>query len=262
LDVRDLFDLSGRTAIVTGGGRGIGRHIGVGLAEAGARVFLASRKLANCEHAAAELVDRGLVAEGVQADVAKPEEVDSLVDHVLERSDRIDVLVNNAGMVWAADTLDYPLKGWDRVFELNVRGLWLLSQRVARQMRDQGGGNIIHITSTSAFRGSFEEEQNVVAYNASKGAVEALTKDMAVKLARYGIRVNAIAPGPFDTNMMDYMRQDPGRLARFHAAIPAQRSGGEDDIKGAVVFLASEASRYVTGHTLIVDGGMLLLARA
>ena len=138
-----------------------------------------------------------------------------------------------------------------------VCGLWLLSQRVARHMKERGGGSIIHITSISAFRGADEAKEQAIAYGASKGAVSSLMLDMAVKLAPDHIRVNAIAPGPFYTNMMDHVRHDPEKLAKFHEQLPQGRSGGEDDIKGAAVFLASDASAFVTGHTLVVDGGWL-----
>jgi NAD(P)-dependent dehydrogenase (short-subunit alcohol dehydrogenase family) len=257
MNTRDLFDLSGKTALVTGGGRGLGRHIAVGLAEAGASVFVASRKLGNCEAVARDIEQAGGLAVALQADVSKEADVDALVDAVLERTPRLDVLVNNAGMVWAAPTLDYPIEGWDRVFNLNVRGLWMLSQRIARHMKDAGGGSIIHVSSISAYKGSREELQPVVAYNASKGAVNTLTKDMAVKLARHGIRVNAVAPGSFLTDMMRYASENEATLREFERAIPLGRCGSEDDIKGVAVFLASDASRYMTGHVLVVDGGTL-----
>ena len=255
--VQQLFDLAGRTAVVTGGGRGIGRHLALGLAEAGAHVFVASRKLESCQRVADAIAEAGGQATALAADVADPEQIDGLVARVLELAPRIDVLVNNAGMVWAAPLLDYPLAGWDRVFDLNVRGLFYLSQQVARHMKDTGGGSIIHVSSISAFRSAGDDKEPVVAYNASKGAVVALTVDMAVKLAPHGIRVNGIAPGAFLTAMMDHVRHDPERLAVFERQIPQRRSGREDDIKGAVVFLASDAAAYVTGHTLVVDGGML-----
>ncbi len=260
--VEQLFDLSGKTALVTGGGRGIGRHIAIGLAEAGAHVFVASRKLPNCEAVAQAIEDAGGKATAIAADVAQPEAVEALVDAVLAKTGRIDVLVNNAGLAWGAPVLDYPLEAWDKVFSVNVRGLWVLSQRVARHMKEAGGGAMLNIASTSAFVGAVDEEQPAIAYNASKGAVVSLTTDLAVKLAPHGIRVNAIAPGPFATDMMGHLHEDPERLARFHAGIPLGRSGGEDDIKGAALFLVSDAAAYVTGQTLKVDGGMLCLARA
>nr|MDJ0789858.1 SDR family oxidoreductase [Myxococcota bacterium] len=147
--------------------------------------------------------------------------------------------------------------GWDKVFAVNVRGTWRLTQALARHMRDAGGGSIVNVASISAFRGADDASQPVVAYNASKGALASLTRDLAVKLAPHGIRVNGIAPGPFLTDMMNHVRHDPEALAAFEAGIPLGRSGGEDDIKGAAVFLASAAAAFVTGHMLVVDGGQL-----
>jgi gluconate 5-dehydrogenase len=255
--VQALFDLSGKRALVTGGGRGIGRHIAQGLAEAGADVWIASRKLESCQESARAIqAASGRRVRALQADLGRPDEIERLASSVIEEATRLDVLVNSSAIVWAAPTLDYPLEGWTRVFDVNVRGLWLLSQRVARHMVESGGGSIIHVSSISAFRGAWEHEQPVIAYNASKGAVVTLTKDMAVKLAPHRIRVNGIAPGPFLTDMMNHIRHDAQKLRDFEARIPLGRSGGEDDIKGAAVFLASDASRFVTGHTLIVDGGV------
>ena len=257
--VQELFDLSGRTALVTGGGRGLGRHLALGLAEAGADVFVASRKLENCRETARAVEKLGRRGVALRADLSRPEEVEALAEQVLAETDRLDVLVNNAGVIWGAPTLDYPMEGWDRVFNVNVRALWQLSQRVARHMREAGGGSIVHISSISGFRGSLEEKEPAIAYNAAKGAVNTLTKDMAVKLAPYGIRVNAIAPGSFETDMLDYVREaGPERLQAYLEQIPMTRSGQEDDIMGAVVFLASDAARYVTGHNLVVDGGWLV----
>lgn len=258
--VQQLFDLAGRTALVTGGGRGIGRHIAIGLAEAGADVAVASRKLDNCRETVEAVEALGRRGWAFAVDLAKPEEIDALADRALEALGRIDVLVNNAGVIWGAPTLEFPMEGWDRVFDVNVRGLWQLSQRVARHMRDAGGGNILHVSSISGFRGSLEEKEPAIAYNAAKGAVNTLTKDMAVKLAPHGIRVNAIAPGAFDTDMLDYVRGEPGRLERFLEQIPLRRPGGEDDVKGAAVFLVSDAGAYVTGHILVLDGGWLVRA--
>ncbi|MEN8183717.1 MAG: glucose 1-dehydrogenase [Myxococcota bacterium] len=255
MHVRELFDLTGRTALVTGGGRGLGRHLALGLAEAGADVVVASRKLPNCQAVAGEIEKLGRRALACEVDLASPEAIEALVARALGEFPQLDVLVNNAALLWGAPTLEYPLEAWDRVFAVNVRGLWRLSQLVARHMKEQGGGSIIHVSSYSGLRGATEEEMPAIAYNASKGAVITLTKDMAIKLARHGIRVNGIAPGAFDTDMMEHLRRDPERLSRYLATVPLARAGGEDDIKGVVVFLASRASAYVTGHTLIVDGG-------
>lgn len=259
MQTAELFDLRGLAALVTGGGRGLGRHIAVGLAEAGARVFVASRKLASCEETVRRIEAAGGHATALQTDVSRPEEIDALVARVLEETPHLDVLVNNAGVVWAAPLLDYPLEGWDHVFDVNVRGLFWLSRQVARHMRERGHGSIIQVGSISAFRGDTDERQPVVAYMASKGAVASLTLDMAVKLAPHGIRVNSIAPGPFATDMMNHIRHDPQKLSAYEAQIPLGHAGGEDDIKGVAVFLASEASRFVTGQTLVVDGGVSCL---
>lgn len=254
--VPQLFDLSGRHALVTGGGRGIGRHVAIGLAEAGARVFVASRKRAACEETAAAIRASGGEAVAFEADLALPAACERLVRDVLGETDRLDVLVNNAARVWAAPTLDYPLDGWDRVFALNVRALFVLSQLAARHMAEHGGGSIVQVGSISAGRGAPDDEQAVVAYNASKGAVASLTIDLAVKLAPHGIRVNCLAPGPFDTQMVDHVRHDAEQMRRFLAHIPLGRLGQEDDVKAAAVFLASDASRFMTGQTLVVDGGV------
>jgi gluconate 5-dehydrogenase len=254
---RELFDLTGRKALVTGGGRGIGRHIAIGLAEAGAEVAVASRKLDACQAVADEIAAGGGQARAFAADCADPSSIDAL----LEAVGAVDVLVNNAARVWAAPTVDYPLEGWDKVFDLNVRGLFYLSQQAGRGMLSRGRGSIIQIASISAFRGAPDEEQAVVAYNASKGAVVALTTDLAVKLAP-AVRVNAIAPGPFLTDMMNHIRHDEARLRGYEATLPLARSGEADDIKGVAVFLASEASRFITGQTLVVDGGLMAVGPA
>lgn len=258
MNTRQLFDLEGKTALVTGGGRGLGRHLAMGLAEAGADVLVVSRKLEACRETAEEIArTTGQRAVPVAADLSKPEEIDALVGQVEREFGHVDVLVNNAAMVWAAPTLEYPLAGWDRVFDLNVRGLFYLSQQVAQRMLRAGGGSIINIASISAWRGAPDDEQDVIAYNASKGAVVSLTTDLAVKLAEHGIRVNAIAPGPFVTDMMNHIRHDEDRMRRYEQTLPLGRAGRDDDIKGVVVFLASQASQFITGQTIIVDGGLM-----
>lgn len=257
MHVRELFDLSGRSALVTGGGRGLGRMIALGLAEAGCRVLIASRKRENCEEVAAEIRARGGEALVRAADLARAEDALALGDWACGEAGGVDVLVNNAAAIWGAPTLDFPLAAWDKVFAVNIRGLWVLTQRVARSMQERGRGSIVNIGSISAYRGAREEEEPDIAYPPSKAAVAALTRELAVKLAPHGIRVNTLAPGPFLSDMMNHVRGDPAALARFERQIPLGRSGGEDDIKGAVVFLASEAARFVTGATLVVDGGTL-----
>ena len=253
----EMFDLSGKIALVTGGGHGIGRHLTLGLAEAGADVIIVGRKMEPLEEVASVVSAMGRQCWVEQADLAQIELIDALMERVLARTGKIDILVNNAAMVWAAPTLEYPMAGWDRVFNLNVRSLFYLSQLAARQMKVQGGGSIINVSSVSAWRSAPDEQEPVVAYNASKGAVVTLTRDLAVKLAGDNIRVNGIAPGPFLTDMMDHVRHDSEKLTAFEQKIPQKRSGQEDDMKGVVVFLAGPASAYITGQTLLVDGGWL-----
>lgn len=250
-----MFDLSGKTALVTGGGHGIGRHLCIGLAEAGANIVVVGRKLEPLQETVTAIEMLGQKAWALQADVADPASIDQLLKQVFALSSRLDILVNNAGFAWAQPTLEHSLKGWDKVFDLNVRGLFYLSQQAAIHMKEAGGGNIINISSISAWRGAPDTEEPVIAYNASKGAVISLTQDMAVKLISHNIRVNSIAPGSFVTNMMQSAKDDAEKIKSLESRIPIKRSGYEDDIKGVVVFLASSASQYITGQTIVVDGG-------
>lgn len=255
-----MFDLSGKTALVTGGGHGIGRHLCIGLAEAGANIMVVGRKLEPLQETVTAIETMGRKAWALPADIADPTAIDQLLKQVFSLTPRLDILVNNAGFAWAQSTLEHSLKGWDKVFDLNVRGLFYLSQQAAIHMKSfndkgMGGGNIINISSISAWRGAPDEEEPVVAYNASKGAVISLTQDMAVKLIRHNIRVNSIAPGSFVTSMMQSAKDDAEKIKALESRIPIKRSGYEDDIKGVVVFLASNASQYITGQTIVVDGG-------
>ncbi len=254
-----MFSLKGKVAIVTGGGRGIGEFISTGLAEAGADLVLASRKVENCEEVGKRLADEnGINYLAVKCDLAVKEDVEKLVDEAMARFGRIDILVNNAGVTWGAPTLDYPLEGWDKIFNVNVRGVWILTQKVARIMKEQGGGKIINISSIFGSRGSLEIAHPAVAYNSSKAAIEVLTKNLAVKLADHKIYVNCIAPGFFHTDMMGYVFK-PGMENMLNAmlsVIPLKKAGEIDDIKGLAVFLASKASDYMTGAVIPLDGGM------
>ncbi len=256
----DLFRLDGKVALVTGGGRGIGKFIATGLAEAGANLVIASRKMKNLEAAAADIRKAcGVEVLPVACDVAKEEEIEGLVKASLSTFGRIDILVNNAGATWGAPTLEFPLERWDQMFNINVRGVWILTQKVAGVMKTQGGGNIISISSIMAFRGSDEFLHPAVPYNSTKAAINALTMNLAVKLAPFKIRVNAIAPGFFRTDMMAYIETPDFKESRDKAMelVPMRRFGDVDDMKGVVVFLASDASAYMTGHVLVNDGGFL-----
>jgi len=260
MKLQDMFKLDGKVALVTGGGRGIGRFIAAGLAEAGADVAVTSRKMKNLEATALELErDYGIHALPVACDLAREEDIDGMVKTVLEKFGRIDILVNNAGATWGAPTLDFPLERWDQLFNINVRGVWILTQKVAKIMKNQGGGSIINISSIMGFRGSEEAVHPAVPYNSTKAAINLLTMNLAVKLAPFRIRVNAIAPGFFRTDMMAYIEKPEFKDA-YEATldmIPLRRVGDRDDMKGVAVFLASDASAYMTGHILVNDGGYL-----
>jgi len=256
----DLFSLKGKVALVTGGGRGIGRFIATGFAEAGADLILVSRKMKNLEATAQSLsAEFGVRAVPLACDVSNPDSIEEMLQKAKEQCSRIDILVNNAGASWGAATLDFPLDKWDQLFDVNVRGVWIITQKVAKIMKEQGGGNIINISSVMGFRGSDELTHPAVPYNSTKAAINLLTMNLAVKLAPYKIRVNAIAPGFFRTDMMAYIEKPEFKAAndRVLAAIPLGRIGDIDDMKGLAVFLASDASAYMTGQILINDGGML-----
>jgi len=260
MKLQDLFSLKGKVALVTGGGRGIGKFIAAGLAEAGADLVLTSRKMKNLEAAASDIAQAtGVRVFPVACDVAKAEDIDAMVKAALERFGRIDILVNNAGATWGAPTLEFPLERWDQLFNVNVRGVWILTQKVANIMKNQGGGNIINISSVMAFRGSEELVHPAVPYNSTKAAINLLTMNLAVKLAPFKIRVNAIAPGFFRTDMMAYIETPDFKesYAKAMELVPMRRFGDMDDMKGVAVFLASDASAYMTGHVLVVDGGFL-----
>jgi len=250
---RNLFDLSGKVAIVTGGGSGIGRQMSEGLAEMGADLVLCARKAERCEQAAEELRGLGVRAIGMGCDVRDPEQVQAVVDRARDELGPIDVLVNNAGTVWGGWPEDTPLEGWQKVLDVNLTGVFLCSQAAGRAMIEQGGGKIVNIASVAALGGAPPEIMNAIAYNATKGGVVSFTRDLATKWARHSINVNAIAPGWFPSDMSNFVLDHHGEALYDH--IPLRRFGGPDDLKGAIVFLASAASDYVTGQMLVVDGG-------
>jgi gluconate 5-dehydrogenase len=260
MKLTEMFSLKGKVALVTGGGRGIGKFIATGLAEAGADIVLTSRKLKNLEETAKELeANQKVKALAIACDMAKEDAIDTMLAEAVAQFGHIDILVNNAGATWGAPTLDFPLEKWDQLFNVNVRGVWILTQKVARIMKQQGGGNIINISSVMAFRGSTEESHPAIPYNSTKAAINLLTMNLAVKLAPFNIRVNAIAPGFFHTDMMAYIDKPELKAIRdaMIMEIPLRRIGEIDDMKGTAVFLASAASSYVTGHVLVTDGGLI-----
>jgi gluconate 5-dehydrogenase len=253
VNARELFDLSGKSAIVTGGAHGIGRDMAQALAEAGANVVLCARNAERCEQAASELAALGVEAFGMRCDVREPGEIQAVVDRTTEAFGRVDVLVNNAGTAWGAPPEETPLHGWQKVIDVNLTGVFLFAQAAGRVMIGGGrGGKIVNIASTAGLGGAPPEVMNAIPYNTSKGGVIAFTRDLACKWAGHGINVNAIAPGWFPSDMSRFVLD---RNPHLVDGIPLRRFGGPDDLKGAILFLASPASDYVTGHTLVLDGG-------
>jgi gluconate 5-dehydrogenase len=241
-------------AIVTGGGSGLGRRMAEALAEAGADLVLCARKVDRCEHAARELAATGVRTLGLACDLRDPAAIDGVVTRTVEDFGRVDILVNNAGTSWGAPPEDVPLEGWRKVIDVNLTGAFLFAQSVGRVLIEQGdGGKIVNVASVAAFRGAPQEAMNAIPYNVSKSGLVGLTIDLAVKWAPHGINVNAVAPGWFPTDLSASTLDAAGE--RLRSRIPLGRYGGPDDLKGALVFLASRASDYVTGTTLIVDGG-------
>lgn len=251
--VKELFDLSGKVAIVTGGSRGLGLEIAHGLGEAGAALVITGRRRQWLDPAEQELREAGHDVLALEADVGDPDGVKATVAATAERFGGIDILVNNAGTSWGAPSLEFPLDKWEMVLRVNLTGVWLMSQAVAPHLIARGGGKIVNVSSITAQLGLAPELQDTVSYNAAKGGVDALTRDLAVKWARHNIQVNAVAPGYFPTKMTDYLVRTVED--RMTALSPQGRLGSEGDLKGAVVFLASRAADFITGQVLNVDGG-------
>lgn len=257
-NVKDLFDLSGKVAIVTGGSRGLGLEMAKALGEAGASVAITARREQWLEPARDALIEQRIDCLAMPCDVSQPDQVDAAVAGVLQRFGRIDVLVNNAGISWGESIVTMPLEKWHEVLDTNVTGCFLMSRAVAGDMIRAGrGGSIVNVASIAALVGTPAGVLDAVGYAASKGAIVSLTRDLAVKWASHGIRVNAIAPGFFETRMTT------GVLARSRAEIerstPMRRIGEPEELRGAALFLAAPASAYMTGQVLVVDGGATAL---
>ena len=254
MNALDLFRLDGKTAVVTGGGRGLGQYMAEALSDAGANVVICSRKKEALEEVKAGIEGRGGKALALECDVTDPEEVARVVKETEEAFGPVDVLVNNSGATWGAPAEEMPIERFDQVVQVNVRGTFLMSQVVGRRMIERGqGGHIINIASIAGLVGGDPEYMQTVGYNTSKGAVISMTRDLATSWARHGINVNAIAPGWFPTKMSGGLIEQSE--VRMLQGIPLHRFGNPEDIKGVIVFLASPAGAYVTGQTLVVDGG-------
>jgi len=254
MHVHTLFDMSGKVALVTGGSRGLGLEMALGCGEAGAAVAITARREKWLRTAEEEIRARGITCLALTCDVSRPEEVQATVAAVLERLGRIDALVNNAGISWGAPAETMPVEKWGEVLATNATGCFLMSQAAGREMIRAGGGSIINIASVAGLMGTAPEVLDAVGYAASKGAVISLTRDLAVKWARYGVRVNAVAPGFFETRMSEGVVKRAGHT--IEQMTPLGRIGGPGELKGVVLFLVSAASSYITGQVLAVDGGM------
>lgn len=250
--IRELFELKGKVALITGGSRGLGLQMAEALGEMGARIAISARKARELEEARQHLAERGIDVLTVVNDLTQAEQIPQLADAVIAHYGQIDILVNNAGASWGAPAESHPLDGWNKVMMLNTTAVFLLSQAVAnKSFIPNGGGVIVNIASTAALRTT--SQMNTVAYHASKAGALHLTHALACEWGKYQIRVNAICPGFFPSKLA------AGLLEQIKESVisrtPLRRIGGDDDLMGAVVYLASDASRHVTGTHIVVDGG-------
>jgi NAD(P)-dependent dehydrogenase (short-subunit alcohol dehydrogenase family) len=253
--VKDLFNLQGRVGVVTGGATGLGLQMATGLAEAGADIVVCSRKLENCEQAAHALEKLGVKALAAACDVTKPDQVETVKEAALKKFGRIDVLVNNAGRAWVAPPEDMPLERWQQIMDLNITAPFICAQVFGREMIKQKRGKIINIASIAGLAGRNPKAYNSIVYSTSKGALVNFTRDLAVKWAQHNIHVNCICPGffvtPINQKLYDKNKENIDR------DIPLGRTGGPDDLKGIAVLLASDASNFMTGAIIPVDGGSI-----
>ena len=256
--LRTLFDLSGRVALVTGGSRGLGLQIAEALGEFGATVVLAARKQAELDDAVAQLQSQGVDAAAIAADVGNPASAAALVDQVLARHGTVNILVNNAGTTWGAPAENHPIEGWNKVVDLNVTGVFLLTQEFARRsFLPQGSGAVINVASIEGLQGHHPRRGGTIAYNTAKGAVINMTRALAAEWGPRGIRVNALAPGFFPSKLTAVTLDSHGE--ELVDSTPLGKLGGANDLKGAALLLASDAGGHITGHVLVVDGGMTVI---
>lgn len=255
MPLKELFDLTGKVALITGGSRGLGLQIAEALGEYGATVVLTARKQNELDEAKAHLSGLGVTAHVYQNDLSQFETIEPLVERIHSEVGPIHILVNNAGATWGAPAEEHPFEAWLKVINLNVNGLFLLTQAVGRRcMIPAGGGRVVNIASVAGLKGNSPRMAGTVAYNTSKGAVVNLTRTLAAEWARHGITVNSICPGYFPTKMTR------GTLAygeeTILAATPLGRLGTDEDLKGLALLLSSDASAYMTGQNIAVDGGI------
>ncbi len=256
MNVKKLFDLSGKTALITGGSRGLGLQMAEALGEMGARVAITARKAAELDEAKIHLNSLGIDALTVVNDLQQTNSVQPMVEQVLKSLGQIDVLVNNAGAAWGAPAEDHPLEAWYKIINLNLTAVFLMSQAVGKlSMIPRRYGRIINLASIAGLVGTDPRMMPTIAYNASKGGVINFTRSLAVEWAHHGITVNAIAPGVFPSKMSQGMIDNAEQI--ILDMTPMKRLGNDDDLKGLAVLLASDASAYITGQTVAVDGGLV-----
>jgi gluconate 5-dehydrogenase len=252
--IQKLFDLTGKTALITGGSRGLGLQIAESLGEAGAKIVLTSRKAADLEEAAAELQSKGIDTRWIAADAADPVQAVRVVDEAMQRLGQIDILVNNAGATWGAPAEEHPIEAWDKVMNLNVRSMFVFSQAVARaSMLPRKDGRIINVASIAGLSGN-PSAMKTLAYNTSKGAVVNFTRALAGECGEYVITVNALAPGYYPSKMTRGLQAKLGD-DNHKAHIPQRRLGDDDDLKGAALLFATAAGKHITGQILAIVGG-------
>lgn len=252
-----LFDLKGRTALVTGGGRGLGRQIAEVLAEYGADVAVCSRKLENCEQTVSQLTDRyGVKAKAYECDVRNEEEVTNIVANVLDDFGKLDILINNSGATWGEAVEEMPLEAWQKVMNVNVTGTFLMSKAVGKHMIENKYGKIINIGSVAGLKAEPPNVLNAIGYSTSKAAIHHFTKDLARKWAEHGITVNALAPGFFESKMTKHVIEKNADTIK--GKNPMKKLGDPDSLKSAALFLASRGSDYITGQVIAIDGGSSL----
>jgi NAD(P)-dependent dehydrogenase (short-subunit alcohol dehydrogenase family) len=258
MNVRQLLDLKGKAALITGGSRGLGLQMAEALGEMGARVGLTARKKDELDAAVAHLKKLGIEAKAYVCDLGKREQVGPLADAALKDFGRVDILVNNAGATWGAPAEDHPVEAWDKLVNLNLTGAFLLSQQIAkRSMIPNKWGRIINTASVAGLTASDPRVVKTVAYNATKHGLVGLTRQLAAEWGEHGITVNAICPGFFPSKMTRATLDTAGKAVL--EVTPTRRLGNDEDLKGLAVLLASEASRHITGQAIAVDGGATIL---
>jgi NAD(P)-dependent dehydrogenase (short-subunit alcohol dehydrogenase family) len=255
MPAKNIFDLTGKTALITGGSRGLGLQMAEALGSYGAKLMLSARKADELQQAQAHLQTSGIDADWAAADGSKDADIAALADAAIEKLGHIDIMINNAGASWGAPAEDHPTEAWDKVFSINIRGLFLLTQQIGkRSMIPRRYGRILNIASIAGLRGNAPGGMQTIAYNTSKGALVNFTRTLAGEWGRYGITVNALAPGFFPSKMSQVLIKTLGEETLIGNS-PLQRLGDDEDLKGATLLFASDAGKHITGQILAVDGG-------